>query len=121
MVLQHQPNRKHVDGLIADMMRVLAPGGLLVFQMPLYLPWRNRLQLRRRAYRVLRAVGLHHAFTYEQLKLNPIRMVSLPQGEVESIVAAANGSVVRVDHTAKFSNPFVSGIYYCTTKILDSA
>ena len=116
MVLQHQPDHKHVAGLIADMVRVLAPGGLLVFQLPLYLPWRNRLQLRRRGYRLLRALGLRHEFTYERLKLNPIRMLSLPQQDVESIVASANGSVVRVDHTAKFSSPFVSGIYYCTTK-----
>src|SRR5437588_1213691 len=106
MVLQHQPDRKHALDLIADMIRVLAPGGLLVFQMPLYLPWRNRLQLRRRAYRLLRALGLGHTFTYERLKLNPIRMLSLSQGEVESIVGAANGSVLRVDHTAKFSSPF---------------
>jgi len=114
MVLQHQPDRKHVAGLIADMVRVLAPGGLLVFQMPLYLPWRNRLQLRRRAYRLVRALGLGHTFTYERLKLNPIRMLSLPQSEVEGIVGAAGGSVLRVDHTAKFSSPFVSGIYFCT-------
>ena len=114
MVLQHQPDCKHVAGLIADMMRVLAPGGLLVFQMPLHLPWRNRLQLRRRAYRLLRAFGLGHTFTYERLKLNPIRMLSLPQSEVESIVKAAHGSVLRVDHTDKFSNPLISGIYFCT-------
>jgi trans-aconitate methyltransferase len=117
MVLQHQPDRKHVAGLIAGMVRVLAPGGLLVFQMPLYMPWRNRLQLRRRAYRLLRALGLRHTFTYERLKLNPIRMLSLPQSEVESIVDAAHGSVLRVDHTAQFSSPFVSGIYFCTAKV----
>jgi trans-aconitate methyltransferase len=114
MVLQHQPDRKHVAALIADMIRVLAPGGLLVFQMPLHLPWRNRLQLRRRAYRLLRAFGLGHAFTYQRLKLNPIRMLSLPETEVESIVNAAGSSVLRVDHTSKFSDPFVSGIYFCT-------
>ncbi|HWX53029.1 MAG TPA: class I SAM-dependent methyltransferase [Verrucomicrobiae bacterium] len=114
MVLQHQPGPAEVAALIADMVRVLGPGGLLVFQMPLFLPWRNRLQLRRRFYRILRAFGLHHTFTYERLKLNPIRMMSLPQPEVENIVRKAGGSVVRVDHTAKFSRPFVSGLYFCT-------
>lgn len=114
MVLQHQPDGKHVASLIADMIRVLAPGGLLVFQMPLHLPWRNRLQLRRRAYRLLRTLGFSHTFTYERLKLNPIRMLSLSQNEVEAIVQAAHGSVLRVDHTAKFTNPIISGIYFCT-------
>src|SRR5258708_813760 len=37
MVLQHQPDRKHVALLIADMVRVLAPGWLLVFQNALVL------------------------------------------------------------------------------------
>jgi hypothetical protein len=114
MVLQHQPDRKHVAGLIKGMMRVLAPGGLLVFQMPLHIPWRNRLQLRRRAYRLLRTLGFSHTFAYERLKLNPIRMLSLPQSEVESIVNAAHGSVLRVEHTDKFTNPLISGIYFCT-------
>lgn len=114
MVLQHQPDGKRVAALITDMIRVLAPGGLLVFQMPLHIPWRNRLQLRRRAYRLLRTLGFSHTFTYERLKLNPIRMLSLSQSEVESIVKAAGGSVLRVDHTTKFTNPMVSGIYFCT-------
>jgi len=69
LVLQHQPDKKHVKALIEDMMRVLAPGGLLVFQMPLHLRWRNRLQLRRRAYRLVRALGLPHTFAYERLKV----------------------------------------------------
>ena len=116
LVLQHQPDSTQAARLIADMVRVLAPGGLLVFQMPLHLPLRNRLQLRRRAYRLLRAVGLKHSFAYERLKLSPIRMVALPQAEVERIVKAANGSMVRVDHSTKFGDPFVSGIYYCTKK-----
>jgi hypothetical protein len=114
MVLQHQPDQKHALDLIADMIRVLASGGLLVFQMPLHMPWRNRLQLRRRAYRLLRTLGFTHTFAYERLKLNPIRMVWLPQKEVESLVAGARATVLRVDHTAKFTNPIVSGIYFCT-------
>ncbi len=116
LVLQHQPNRKHVAALVADMVRVLAPDGLLVFQMPLYLPLRNRLQLRRRAYRLLHALGLRYTFAYERLKLNPIRMLALPQASVEEIVRAANGVVVCVIPSAKSSAPFTSGIYYCTVK-----
>lgn len=116
MVLQHQPNAERAAALIADMVRVLAPGGLLVFQMPLDIPLRNRLQLRRRAYRFLRAFGVSHAFAYERLKLSPIRMVSLPQTAVEGIVAAGNGQVLQVVHTTKFSSPLTSAIYYCTVK-----
>ncbi len=116
MVLQHQPNRRKAAELIADMVRILAPGGILVFQMPVYLPLRNRLQLRRRAYRLLRAFGVSHAFAYERLKLNPIRMLALTQPVVEGIVRAAHGTVVDVQHTTRFSEPFTSAIYYCTVQ-----
>lgn len=114
MVLQHQPSAEQAAALISDMVRVLAPGGLLVFQMPLDIPLRNRLQLRRRAYRFLRAFGVSHAFAYEHLKLSPIRMVSLPQTAVERIVSGGSGQVVEVAQTTKFSSPFTSAIYYCT-------
>ncbi len=114
MVLQHQPHRRQVAALIADMVRVLAPGGLLVFQMPVHLPLRNRLQLRRRAYRLLRALGITHSFAYKRLQLSPIRMLALPEKTVENIVRGAGGVVVQVTHTSQFS-PFTSGIYYCTT------
>jgi trans-aconitate methyltransferase len=116
MVLQHQPNKKQAAALIAEMVRVLAPGGLLVFQMPVHVPFRNKLQIRRRAYRLLRALGISHSFAYDRLKLSPIRMVALPQTAVEEIVRAANGEVLQVIHSTRFSSPLTSGIYYCTVK-----
>jgi ubiquinone/menaquinone biosynthesis C-methylase UbiE len=114
LVLQHQPDVARVTALIADMVRVLAPGGLLVFQMPLHLPLRNRIQLRRRAYRLVRALGLTHTTAYERLKLSPIRMLALSQRRVEETVRGAKGIVVSVGHTGKAGEPFYSGIYYCT-------
>jgi trans-aconitate methyltransferase len=116
MVLQHQPNKEQAAALITEMVRVLAPAGLLVFQMPVHVPFRNKLQIRRRAYRLLRALGISHSFAYDRLKLSPIRMVALPQPAVEKIVRAANGEVLRVVHTTRFSSPLTSGIYYCTVK-----
>jgi len=114
LVLQHQPDTAHVNALIQDMVRVLAPGGLLVSQMPLHLAFRNRLQLRRRAYRLVRAMGLSHTYAYERLKLSPIRMLALPQQSVEAAVRAANGKVVSVAVERKPNEVFSSGIYYCT-------
>lgn len=116
LVLQHQPNKANVTALIKDMVRVLAPGGLLVFQMPLHLPLRNRIQLRRRAYRLVRTIGLSHTFAYERLKLSPIRMLAMPQRSVEDIVRGANGVVVSVALAEKANEPFSSGIYYCTVR-----
>ena len=116
LVLQHQPDEKHVTALIEDMVRVLAPGGLLVFQLPVHLPLRNRVQLRRRAYRLVRAMGLSHAFAYERLKLSPISRLALPRKTVEDTVRKANGKVVSVRVDKRTNEPFSNGIYYCTVK-----
>ena len=114
MVLQHQPDRASVSRIIAEMLRVLAPGGLLVFQMPLSMPWRNRLQLRRRAYRVLHGLGLPHTFLYQKLKLNPIRMIAVPRTDIESIIGHEGGRVLRVDQWGVPGKEYVSGLFYCS-------
>jgi trans-aconitate methyltransferase len=116
LVLQHQPDEKHVIALIKDMVRVLAPGGLLVFQLPIHMPLRNRIQLRRRAYRLARAMGLTHTFAYERLKLSPIRMLALSRQTVEDTVQEANGRIVSVTVEKKTDEPFSSGIYFCTVQ-----
>lgn len=113
LVLQHQPDQASASRIIKDMMRVLAPGGLLVFQVPVFIPWRNRLQLRRRAYRLMRGLGLPHTFLYERLNLNPIRMIFLPRGEVEDTIRREGGTVVRVEEISAGVDPWVSGIFYC--------
>ena len=112
LVLQHQPNTNDVSNLIQDMVRVLAPGGLLVFQMPTHMPFRNRLQLRRRLYRLGRALGLPHTFLYSRLSLTPIRMLSMRTDTVKNAVAAAGGTVVSV--ATRKDEVFTHGIYYCT-------
>jgi SAM-dependent methyltransferase len=114
LVLQHQPDQASARRIIQDMMRVLAAGGLLVFQIPVSMPWRNRLQLRRRAYRVLRGVGLPHTFLYQRLNLNPIRMIALPRTEIEDMIRREGGRVVRVDESQKSGEPYVSGLFYCS-------
>jgi SAM-dependent methyltransferase len=112
LVLQHQPSTKAVRSLIKDMVRVLAPGGLLVFQMPMHIPLRNRLQLRRRLYRAGRALGFSHSFLYKRLGLTPIRMLSMSQNSVRSAVVEAGGVVVSI--ATNKDEVFTHGVYYCT-------
>jgi SAM-dependent methyltransferase len=114
LVLQHQPDRNCAVSLIGDMMRVLAPEGLLAFQIPLHLPLRNRLQPRRRAYRVLRALGLPESLIYKKLKLSPMRMLWLPRADVEDEVQCLGGEILKVDETLADRDPFTNGMFYCT-------
>jgi ubiquinone/menaquinone biosynthesis C-methylase UbiE len=46
--LQHQPRRAVVFSYVKEFLRVLRRDGLLVFQLPCYVPVRNRIQIRRR-------------------------------------------------------------------------
>jgi len=114
MVLQHQPDKASVFRIIAGMFRVLAPGGLLVFQVPISMPWRNRVQLRRRVYRVLHALGFRHKFLYERLKLNPIRMIAIPPRDIETIIRREAGTLLRVEQTGVPGKEYVSGFFYCS-------
>jgi hypothetical protein len=99
------------------MLRVLAPGGLLVFQMPMPLLWRSRLQLRRRAYGMLRALGLPHTYLYRRLNLNPVRLIGLPQRTVEAMVSEEGGRLLRVEHSGAYGKEFMSGIYFCSKDV----
>ena len=74
-VLQHLPSTAMAAGYIREFIRVARPGGLVVFQMPDHLPWRHRLQLRRR------------------LRVHPVRMIALSRGAIEDIVERSGGSV----------------------------
>ena len=58
IVLQHVNSRYAVRSYLSEFARVLAPGGLLVFQLPSHIPIRHRVQPRPRTYSLLRGVGV---------------------------------------------------------------
>jgi SAM-dependent methyltransferase len=111
LVLQHQDRGSTVEAYIAEFVRVLRPGGLIVFQMPTFIPLRNRIQPRRRAYTALRAVGIPPSVLYNRLGLAPLRMQHMPRERVLEAVTRAGGTVVAVrDDTLAGGYP--SATYY---------
>ena len=115
IVLQHLPDEPTVQGYIAEFVRVLAPGGLLVFQLPTWLPLAVRIQPRRSAYRVMRRLGLPAGTLYWRLGLHPNRMLAVPAPRVTSWLEACGATVL--DSVAS-SSPAVSAVkenaYYVT-------
>ena len=97
LVLQHLPGRPLVAGYVAEFVRVLAPGGVAVFQLPSSLGSLHRLQAGRRLYAALRSVGVSQRFLLRRTPLTPMRMQAAPESWVRGIVAAAGGSVIAVD------------------------
>ena len=58
IVLQHMPDRDLIRRYLGEFARVLAPGGLIAFQLPSEMPLIYRVLWRKRLYRVARALGM---------------------------------------------------------------
>jgi SAM-dependent methyltransferase len=99
LVLQHLPGEDVILGYIGEMLRVLRPGGLLFFQVPVGEEHRRRFQGRRRLYAVLRGMGLPAEVLYGRLRLNPVRMTSVAAERVERLVADEGGQVLHTEPT----------------------
>ena len=113
-VLQHQPNRAVVFAYIAEFLRVLRPGGLLAFQLPCYIPPRNRVQGGRRLYALLRGIGLSSDFLYRRLKLTPIRMLAVREEDVVASIRACGAKVLRVRSDNSPGDHVQSRTYYAS-------
>jgi len=117
IVLQHLPSAELVTGYLREFMRVLRPGGLLVFQLPDLVPIRRRLQPRRRAYGVLRRVGVPAATLRDRLGLHPIRMMAVDQSRVRAIIEATTGRILEED--SQLGQDGISDRTYWVTKDAD--
>lgn len=95
-VLQHMPERKDALRFVAEFIRVLRPGGIAVVQMPAKIPWRARPMVRRRLYRLLRAVGLDPAFLIGPGRTNPMRMHAVSEADMRAWVESHGGRVVAI-------------------------
>jgi SAM-dependent methyltransferase len=94
LVLQHLPSRVVVASYLGEFVRVLAPGGAAAFQLPSSLGLPHRLQASRRAYGLLRRVGVPEQVLLRRTPLTPMRMLAAPEPWVRGRVEAAGGSVI---------------------------
>lgn len=116
LVLQHLPGEPEILTSISELVRVLKRGGLFVFQLPSFLPFRNRIQPRRRAYRLLRNLGVNRSFLYESLGLHPIRMNYLPQQRIHEFISERGGKVLRQETRQVQQRGFFDSTTYYVTK-----
>lgn len=113
LVLQHIPKRDWILSSISDFIRVLAKDGLLIFQLPTHIPLRNRLQLRRRIYHLLKRVGFDKTLLYHFLGLNPIGMNSISEKLIFKHVREQGARLLWCDPDPVVSGvPFRGNTYY---------
>jgi ubiquinone/menaquinone biosynthesis C-methylase UbiE len=114
LVLQHMPNARVIKSYIAEFLRILRRDGLLVFQLLCSLPLKNRLQLRRRLFGLLSALGVNTRFLYERLGLYPIRIVVVPEREVMAFLDGIGAKVLEVRAGPATDEVYKSRTYYVT-------
>lgn len=96
IVLQHLRRLEDAFRYIEEFLRVAHPDGLVVFQLPDAVPWQRRLDLRRRAYAVLRALGTSPRRLHER-GLSPIRVIGAPQQEVRRFLAVRGAALALAE------------------------
>jgi SAM-dependent methyltransferase len=94
IVLQHQPSPEIALRYVDEFLRVASPDGLIVFQLPSSIPLANRLQPRRRAYALLRSLRVSPKLLLGQLRLHPIRVISVSEEVVERRVEDSGGRIL---------------------------
>ena len=114
IVLQHLPTSQLIESYIGEFTRILKKDGLLVFQLPSYIPFSRRWQVRKRLYRLLRKVGVNEQYIYKTLGLYPLQMSCIPTKKVVSFLNARGMQVLGVLTDTAVPPPIKSCTYYVT-------
>jgi SAM-dependent methyltransferase len=113
IVLQHQPSRRLIRKYLAEFIRIVDVGGLVVFQLPTAMPLHHRVQPRRRIYSALRRLGVPPGTLYRRLRLDPMRMTFMPGEDVVMTVENAGGHVLDAREDV-YGAGFPSMTYFVT-------
>lgn len=80
---------------IREFVRVVKPGGLIVFQLPSWLHWRRRIQWRRRVFVILQSLGVKGTALVKR-GFNPMRMAFIPRRDVETLLTSCKMTILDV-------------------------
>jgi SAM-dependent methyltransferase len=87
ITLQHVSRRTAIRRYIRELARVTAPGGVIVFQLPVSVGWQVRLHPLRLLNRALRALPVAPRWALRPLMGHSMRLMSLPEEDVRSILS----------------------------------
>ncbi|HYK06610.1 MAG TPA: class I SAM-dependent methyltransferase [Gaiellaceae bacterium] len=97
IALQHVPTVPEVERYIAELVRVARTDGLVVFGLPTHIPFPWSLQPRRRAYAVLRRLGVSEEWMLRRTPLTPMRMTQVPEADVRALLGRVGATVLETE------------------------
>ena len=117
LVLQHIPSVAAIEKYLAEFVRVLAPQGLLVFQLPTLVPAKPPTAMRSRLRSVavlLRRLGVSPRLLYRLGWSPAMPMTGISAERTLEVLAAAGGKVLASYQTASHGGGIESRDYYVT-------
>jgi SAM-dependent methyltransferase len=122
LVLQHLPSQDAIVTYIKEFVRVLASGGVLMLQLPEYVPpavapasLRSRVRLRTRIIDALHGWGVSPKFLYDHVGWKPaMTMRGLDKQQVRSLVDGIGGQIAWCSEP-EVDTSGVSNIFYLIT------
>lgn len=123
LVLQHMDSVQTMERFLREFMRVLKPGGALVFQIPSSVPahrpplpsWKTRQGLRVRTANALRQMGVPAHILYHRMDWVPeMTLLALSDGRTRAVLEAAGGTVAHVTSSAADAGGTVDRTYFVT-------
>jgi SAM-dependent methyltransferase len=123
LALQHIPSVTAIETYLREFVRILAPDGLLIFQLPTHVPaapartLRSWLRPRTRLGDALRRVGVSPHWLYRRLRWTPaMPMMALSYERAVAVLSAAGGCVLSSQQT-KPDHGGVESRYYHVTRV----
>jgi SAM-dependent methyltransferase len=123
LVLQHLQSHEAISSYIREFVRVLAPGGLLMMQLPDFVPevttdpgFRSRLHLRTRIAETLHSLGVSPDFLYRALGRKPeMTMRGLTKDRVLALMDEMRATLVWSSEPS-IDPSGVSNVFYLATR-----
>ena len=97
IVLQHLPSVADIERYVREFLRVVRPDGIVVFGIPCHIPLPWSLQPRRRAYALLRRVGVSESWLLRRTPLTPMRMTVVPETPVRRLLDEAGARLLQTE------------------------
>ena len=111
LVLQHLPTKRMILRYISEFLRVTKDNGVVIFQVPIEVPLRRRIQLRRRVWALLSSIGVPRALLFK-VGLAPIQINGVSRELVEEFIRSQGARVQAVERFEASEDKFHSNYYF---------